>query len=259
MNKLNKHISELDSMKSYPKELFYSGSLNLLDAKKVSIVGSRKTSKYARILTHELACKLSRVGVCIVSGGAMGIDAIAHKGAGVHNTISVLPCGIDIKYPKINKTLLEDIQNQGLLLSQFAMGFRATPWSFVLRNEVVVALGDVLVVAEAELGSGSMRSIEFAKKMGKEIFVFPYRLGESSATNELLKNGEAKAIYDIDEFVSRFADGNISVKKVSDEFKEFCKNSPTYDEVVKKFPSRVFEAELSGEIEVINGRVMLKI
>ena len=256
MNKVDRKIPELASMKSYPKELFYSGNLDLLDAKKVSIVGARKTSKYARALTYELSNKLSRGGVCIVSGGAIGVDAIAHKSAGSSNTIAILPCGVDIKYPKINQNLLTDIQKNGLLLSQFAMGFRATPWSFVLRNELVVALGEVLVVAEAELGSGSMRSIEFAKKMGKEIFVFAHRLGESSATNELLKNGEAKAIYDIDEFVSRFATTkSFSVK--SDLFEEFCKSNPTYDEVLKKYPERIFEAELSGQIEVINGRVIL--
>lgn len=256
-NILNKHIPELESMKTYPKELFYNGNLNLLNSKKVSIVGARKTSKYARALTYELASKLGSGGVCVVSGGAIGVDAIAHKSAGAQNTIAVLPCGIDLKYPKINQTLLSDIQNQGLLLSQFEVGFRATPWSFVLRNEIVVALGDVLVVAEAELGSGSMRSIEFAKKMGKEIFVFPHRLGESSATNTLLKNGEAKAIYDIDEFVSRFCDAKVASFN-SDSFEGFCKTNPSYDEVLKKYPTRVFEAELSGEIEVVNARVILK-
>ncbi len=258
MNLLGKNLPELLSMKSYPKQIFYSGNLKLLDAVKISIVGARKTSKYARLLTHELAFKLSQAGVCVVSGGAIGVDAIAHKSAGASNTIAVLPCGIDIKYPSINKNLLSDIQDNGLLLSQFDEGFRATPWSFVLRNELVVALGEVLIVAEAELGSGSMRSVEFAKKMGKEIFVFPHRLGESNATNILLKEGNATAIYDIDEFVSRFAVYKTDEVQ-SDSFLEFCRNFPTYDEVLKKYPNRIFEAELNGEVEVINGKVVLKV
>lgn len=257
MNILQEEVNEFLSMKKYPQQVYYDGNLDLLSKTKISIVGSRKTLKYSRALTHELSSKLAQSGVCVVSGGAMGIDAIAHKGAGTSNTIAVLPCGIDIKYPAVNKNLLGDIQKEGLLLSQFDIGFRATPWSFVLRNEIVVALGKVLVVAEAELNSGSLRSIEIAQKMGKEIFVFAHRLGESSATNELVKEGKAKVIYDIDEFVSRFADGNTTIKIDSDAFSEFCKTNPTYDEVVQKFPSRVFEAELSGEIEVLNGRVML--
>ena len=243
-------------MKSYPKELYYSGNLELLDRVKVSIVGSRKTSKYSREQTHKLSSALAKAGVCIVSGGAMGVDAVAHLGAGASNTIAVLPCGINIKYPSVNKNLLTDIQNSGLLLSQFKEDDKARPWSFVVRNELVVALGEVLVVAEAELNSGSMRSIEFALKMGKEIFVFPHRLGESDATNELLKEGKAKAIYDIDDFVSRF--GTVDITEVNmDPFLEFCGNNPTYEEAISKYPDKVFEAELNGDIEIRNGKVFI--
>ena len=256
MRKIEEEILELNSMKKQPQTLYASGNEDLLKAKKISIIGSRKTSKYARELTHKLASSLQKVGVCVVSGGAMGVDAVAHLGAGSHNTIAVLPCGINIKYPAVNKNLLADIEKNGLLLSQFEPDFRATPWSFVTRNELVVALGEVLVVAEAELGSGSMRSIEFALKMGKEIFVFPHRLGESSATNELLKNNQAKVIYDIDLFVSRFGKV-VQTEKSGDKFLTFCQANPTYDEALKKFPDRVFEAELSGEIEVKNAKVYL--
>lgn len=255
MPSLELHIDALDSMKNYPKKLFFSGDTELLKRVKISIVGSRKPSKYSRLLTHQLSSSLAKNGICVVSGGAMGIDAIAHKGAGESNTIAVLPCGIDVKYPAINKNLLSDIENKGLLLSQFDDGFRAAPWSFVVRNEVVVALGDVLVVAEAELNSGSMRSIELALKMGKEIYVFAQRIGESEATNELLSSAKAKAIYSIDDFVAKFAPTQ-KVEIKTDEFVEFCKANPSYDEALLRYPSRVFEAELSGEIVVVNGRVL---
>lgn len=256
MRKLDYPIEELSSMKSYPKELYASGNEELLKKVKVSVVGARKTSKYARELTHKLSSTLSRAGVCVVSGGAMGVDAYAHMGAGSTNSIAVLPCGIELKYPAVNKNLLTDIEKNGLLLSQFAPSFRATPWSFVVRNELVVALGDVLVVAEAQLGSGSMRSIEFALKMNKKIFVFPHRLGESSATNELLKEHKAEVIYDIDTFVSQF--GTVEkTPEVLDDFLEYCKKNPSYEETLAKFPTRVFEAELSGEIEIRNAKVYL--
>jgi DNA processing protein len=256
MQKISYKIPEFSSMKNYPKELYCSGNEKLLECKKISIVGSRKPTQYSRQLTQELSSKLSRAGICIVSGGAMGIDAMAHSGAGSANTIAVLPCGINLKYPKVNVNLLNEIEKNGLLLSQFAPDFQATPWSFVARNELVVALGDILIVSEAELDSGSMRSVAFALAMGKEIYVLPQRLGESGATQELLKNGQAKAIYDIDAFVGEFGSLDI-INAVGDDFTEFCKTNPSYEELLKKYPQRTFEAELSGEIKVVNARVNL--
>lgn len=256
MQKIAQTIPELIAMKNYPKEIYSSGDEKLLDRKKISIVGTRQPTKYSRQFTHELASKLSKAGICIVSGGAMGIDAMAHSGAGSANTISVLPCGISLKYPKVNANLLSDIEKNGLLLSQFAPDFRATSWSFVLRNELVVALGDVLIVSEAELDSGSMRSVAFALAMGKEIYVLPQRLGESGATHELLKNRQAKAIHDIDEFVAKF--GVIEIKSAKgDDFMEFCKTAPSYEDLLKKYPQRAFEAELSGEIRILNAKVFV--
>jgi len=256
MPKVTEEIFELSAMKSYPKELYFTGNLELLKRKKISIIGSRKPTKYSREMTYTLASHLSKSGVCIVSGGAMGIDAIAHQAATSSNTISVLPCGVDIRYPAVNKNLLNAIAKDGLLLSQFENSAKARPYTFVLRNELVVALGDVLIVGEAELNSGSMRSIEFALKMKKEIYVFPQRAGESGATNELLKKGLATAIYDIDEFVAKFSDVN-AVEKKGDDFLEYCKTAPLYEEALRKYPQRVFEAELNGEIVVLNAVVQI--
>jgi len=257
MSRVYETIPELLSMKSYPKELFYDGDLNLLKRTKISIVGSRKPTQYSRQMIQKLSSSLSKNGICIVSGAAMGIDATAHNGAGSSNTIAVLPCGIDLRYPAVNKNLLNEIQKSGLLLSQFEYGFTATPWSFVVRNELVVALGDVLVVGEADVDSGTMRSVEFALKMKKEIYVLPQRLGESSGTNQLARDSLAKVIYDIDEFVSKFSLLQNIEPMIKDDFIAFCTTNPTYDEALAKYPQRIFEAELSGEIEIRNGRILV--
>lgn len=256
MQQIDVRLPELESMKNYPKELYALGNQTLLQRKKISIIGSRKPTKYSRQMTQEIASKLSKAGVCIVSGAAMGIDAIAHHGAGSGNTIAVLPCGLEYKYPSVNKSLLESIEKNGLLISQFAPAFQATPWSFVQRNEIVVALGDVLIVGEAELGSGSMRSVEFALAMDKKIYVLPHHIGESSATQKLLQEGKAEAIYDIDAFVAIFG-ALESINAKGDNFTELCKTNPSYEELLKKYPQRAFEAELSGEIRVVNARVYL--
>ncbi|MBU0633127.1 DNA-protecting protein DprA [bacterium] len=256
MNILDFHIHELDSMKSYPQMLYYKGKRDLLSRRKISIIGSRRPNQYVQSITYKIANELSKLGVVVVSGVAMGVDAIAHKGAGSENTIAVLPCGIDLRYPAINRSLLESIEQKGLSMSQFEPAFQATNWSFVVRNELVVSLGEVLIVTQADLNSGSMRSVEFALEMGKEIYVLPHRLGESEGTNGLLEKGLAKVIYDIDAFVTEFAD----VKRhdvLQDEFLEFCKTDPFYDEAMLKYKDRVFEAELEGQIRVQNGKIYL--
>jgi len=251
------NIIELQAMKKYPPELFYKGNLALLQRPKVSIVGTRRASNYTRHFTYALAKALAQRGVCIVSGAAMGVDAIAHEGAGAKNTIAVVANGLDIRYPVINRELIEGIEKKGLMLSQFNDKFRATGWSFVVRNELVVALGDILIVTEADLGSGSMRSVEYALKMGKKIWVLPHRLDESLGTNALLLEGKAKVIQDIEVFASRFGQAaqNESVK---DDFFYFCQTSPTFDETLEKFGDRVYEAELEGNITIHNGIVRVQ-
>ncbi len=254
---LSSPIPALDVMKKYPSEIFYKGNLDLLERPKVSIVGTRRPSIYTQNFTYNIAKALAKRGVCIVSGVAMGVDAIAHSGAGTDNTIAVVANGLNIRYPAINKELIESIENNGLMLSQFNDGFRATGWSFVVRNELVVALGDMLIVTEAELNSGSMRSVEYALAMDKEIFVLPQRLNESSGTNSLLREGKATAIVDVELFASRFGQAaNSDIQK--DDFFYFCQALPTFDDTVAKFGNRVYEAELEGMVTIHNGIVRLQ-
>ena len=257
VNRVEVHISELERMKKYPKELFSIGNLELLKRPKVSIVGTRRPSGYTKDFTLNLAKALSSRGVCVVSGVAMGVDALAHIGAGSANTIAVVANSLDVRYPAVNRSLIKGIEEEGLMLSQYAPTFKATPWSFVVRNEVVVALGDVLVVTEADLKSGSMRSVEFALQMGKEIYVLPHRLNESRGTNELLEKGLAKPIYNVEEFANHYGVIPKDEEIEKDDFFYFCQTSPTLDEAVSRFDSRVYEAELCGEITIENGIIRL--
>ena len=135
----------------------------------------------------------------IVSGAAMGVDAIAHQNA-IPNTIAVVANGLDIKYPAINKNLITQIETNSLVLSTYPKSSVARTYTFVERNELVVALGDVLIVTQADINSGSLRSVEFALKMGKKIYTLPHRIGESEGTNRLLNQGLATAIYNVDIF-----------------------------------------------------------
>lgn len=251
---VQQRIHELEGMKKYPDNLYYKGTLDLLTRPKISIVGTRRPNPYTRAITLELSKKLSYAGMVIVSGAAAGVDALAHEGAGADNTIAVLPSGIDIRYPKANDKLIESIEKHGLTLSQFEPDFMAREWSFVVRNEIVVALGEVLIVTEADIGSGSMRSVEYALEMGKQVYVLPHRIRESEGTHRLLAEGRAIAIEEIDSFVATITK---SARNTMNDtpFLLFCRTMPTYEEVIARFPSEIFEAELAGIIEVRNGRV----
>ena len=236
-------------------DLNFLGDISTLNSPKISIIGSRNCTQYTKNFVAEISSKLSKNGVKIVSGGAIGVDIIAHKSATSANCICVLPSGLDELYPSINKKYLEEIAQNGLLVSQFANNFKATNWSFVLRNEIVVALGNILIAAEAELKSGSMKSIEFALKQNKKIFVPLHRIGESSGTNYLLKNNLAEPIWDIDEFVQKFC--GIKKTQIKDEFLLFCQKNPNYENVFAFDSQKLFEYELLGKIKIENGKVLV--
>ena len=107
---INFHINELESMKQYPKELFYKGDTSLLKKRKVSIIGTRRPNSYTKKFTHLLSNQLAKRDIIVVSGAAIGVDAISHTSAGRNNTIAVVANGLDIKYPSINAKLIKSIE-----------------------------------------------------------------------------------------------------------------------------------------------------
>lgn len=254
IKELTFNIPELNNMKKYPKELFYIGDTQLLKKKKISIIGTRRPNSYTKEFTHKLAHKLSSLNICIVSGAAMGVDAISHLAAKPENTIAVVANGLDIRYPSVNKNLISNIEEKGLVLSAYKEGEKARNYTFVLRNEIVVALGDILIVTQADLNSGSLTSVQYALKMKKKIYTLPHRINESLGTQELVKKGLVEPIYDIDEFISQFTNTS-KTKKTTDEFLLFCESNPSYEEAVLKFGNRVFEYELEGKIEINNAKI----
>jgi len=242
--------TEFNLLEQTPSNIYYRGDTSLLKLRKVSIVGARKAYPYSRNMAQNLALELSRRNVCVVSGGAMGIDALAHEGA-FPNTIAVLANGLDIVYPKVNKKLLEKMSKDALLLSEYEDKTQARPYSFVHRNRLVVALGEVLVVAQADLNSGSMRSVEFALDMGKKIYVLPHRLGESEGTMKLLHDNKAELITDIKTFSDMFG----TVNTEEDPFLNFCFNGISYEKALAFDAQKLFEYELNGKIKIENSKV----
>lgn len=243
-------ITAFSILKKPPKALFSIGNSTLLESKMVSIVGTRRPISYTKEQTLKLSSAFASIGYTVVSGAAMGVDALAHRGA-LPNTIAVMANSLDITYPKVNQKLIGEIYHKGLALSEYPNTTKATRYSFVIRNRLVVALGEVLIITEADLDSGTMRSAQIAKELGKEIFVLPHRLNESRGTQKLLEDGDAKLITDIDKFISRFG----KVEEVQNEEQVYFKTAPTLQDALVLFGDKLYEYELEGKIEIKNLKV----
>ncbi|GAB6045194.1 DNA-processing protein DprA [Caminibacter profundus] len=221
-------------------KLFYKGNIELIKKPKIAIVGTRKPTKYSKEITYLLAKKLSKKFV-IISGGALGIDTEAHKGA-FPNTIFVSPSSLDIIYPKANESLIKSIEKEALAISEYEKNFSPKKYTFIERNRIIVYLSEFVIIPEANLKSGSMRSFEWAEKFNKKVFVIPQRLNESSGTNYLAKRKLAEVIWDIDEFCESL--GINSNEKII-----------SLNEALKTYGSLLYEMELNGEVEIKNGKV----
>lgn len=251
MNELQEIPASLNILKKQVEKLYYKGDIKLLAKRKISIVGTRAATRYTENLTKELAYKLAKRDICIVSGAAMGVDSYAHKGA-FPNTIAVMANSLDVIYPKINSSIISSMQEQSLVLSEYEPTYKATRYSFLERNRIVVALGELLVIPQADLKSGSMSSANLALDMNKSIYVFPQRLDESRGTNKLLSENKANLINDIDEFVAKIT--GISEMN-TDEILEFCKKEKSFEICFAKFGSKIYEYELDGKLCIIGSRV----
>lgn len=250
IKEINPDISQFAILKKLPKMLFCVGNSSLLETKMVSIVGTRRPISYTKEQTLKLASAFSSIGYSVVSGAAMGVDALAHRGA-LPNTIAVMANSLDTIYPKVNQKLITEIYQKGLALSEYPNTTKATRYSFVIRNRLVVALGEVLIITEADLDSGTMRSAEIAKELGKEIFVLPHRLGQSEGTQKLLEDGDAKLITNIDKFIGRFG----KVRQIYDEDQIYLQSTPPLQDALMRFGDKLYEYELEGKIEIKNLKV----
>lgn len=176
-----------------PPILYIRGSLKEDDELAISIVGSRKTNPYGRWITEKISRELARHGITIVSGMARGIDAIAHMGAISEGgrTIAVLGCGIDVVYPSENRALFNEIIDHGAIISEFPMKSLPEGGHFPRRNRIISGLSLGVVVVQANQGSGSLITANYALEQGREVFAIPGNVGAegSRGTNQLIKQG----------------------------------------------------------------------
>lgn len=183
----------LRMIKNPPETLYYTGNLALASRTCISVVGSRRGTAYGRWVARLLGSKTAQYGITLVSGLAAGIDAASHQSALDHQgpTIAVLGTGIDICYPRSNQPLMAEIEEKGLILTEYPPGFRATSYSFPARNRIISGLSMATVVVEAGISSGSLITAGFSEDQGRRTYGVPGNINSlfSAGTNKLIADG----------------------------------------------------------------------
>ncbi|HEV2232167.1 MAG TPA: DNA-processing protein DprA [Terriglobia bacterium] len=176
-----------------PLVLYVLGDASLLSRHAVAMVGSRRPTAYGSSVAHRLASDLAQRGLVVVSGLARGIDSASHRGAleAGGKTIAVLGSGIDVIYPRENKSLAKKIMESGAVISEFPLGTGPTPQNFPIRNRIICGLALGVVIVEAAEYSGSLITARLALEQNREVFGVPGNItsAQSFGPNHLIKQG----------------------------------------------------------------------
>lgn len=186
---------DLKEINVAPAFLYLEGHREVLRFPKIGIVGARKCTRYGRDMTFQFAKQLSDRGVCVVSGGAMGIDTAAHQGAlesQITPTLVVMGTGLLHRYPHHNRSLFDQVLEQGgAFISEYPLTISPKPHLFPPRNRIISGLSMGVLVSEASIKSGSLISASYAVQQNREVFALPGRLSDSQSEgcHQLLRQG----------------------------------------------------------------------
>lgn len=265
-----------------PKVIFARGRRDILTMchrnGACSVVGTRKPGRYASYATEEFTREISEEGIVIVSGMALGIDRKAHetaledKGA----TIAFMPCGADIIYPYQNKDIYDRMTKEGLILSEMPPGKEVIKQYFPARNRLIAGLGDVTLIMEAGLYSGTLHTASFAANQGKDVFVLPNNIYSDNCQGGLmlLRDG-AEVLLDAPTVIERIRENvryryDIPEEKKDDlktRIKDLISIRPmSLDELIaitgeayEQITKVLTELELQGLTEIRRGKYILTI
>ncbi|MCQ2513517.1 MAG: DNA-processing protein DprA [Ruminococcus sp.] len=198
----------LRNIEAPPAVIYVSGHLPDIDNRlSIGIVGTRRATDYGITNSYKIGYALSKYGVTIVSGGALGVDCASHRGTlatdGV--TICVLGCGINYNYLNENAMMRQAITKRGAVISEYPPDSAPRNFHFPARNRIISALSDGVLIIEAGIKSGSLITANYAGEQGKKVFAL---LGNNSpqneGSNERIKEGTAIPITDFLDILNEF-------------------------------------------------------
>ena len=207
--------------KDRPAALYVKGSLPESEVPAVAIVGARACTEYGKEAAGFYAGELAKAGVNIISGMAAGVDGYAHRGAIERGkpTYAVLGCGVNVCYPRENYKIFHAMEENGGILSEFAPGTRPVAMNFPMRNRIISALADAVIIIEAREKSGSLITADFALEQGKEVFALPGRANDplSGGCNRLIQGGANLLLTpsDVLEFLGMKYERKLTIHKFS--------------------------------------------
>ena len=203
-----RYPTALRTIPSPPVLLYCRGRLPQMNGRlSVAVVGTRKMSEYGKRMTFSVARDLARAGAIVVSGMALGIDAVANAAAinGGGETVAVLGSGIDVVYPAVHARLAEFIERHGAVITEFPPGTRPEGKNFPIRNRIISGLAQATAVMEADLKSGSLITARRALQQERALYAMPGRVDEEGSEGPcmLIRNG-AKILTSADDILTDF-------------------------------------------------------
>ena len=188
-----------------PVLLFYTGTLPEQWPAMIGIVGTRRPSAYGRTVTEKLTAALVEHDIAIVSGMARGIDTLAHtvttrRGG---QTYAILGNGVDVIYPPENRSLYDQVKDNGAILSEYFIGAKPDAVNFPRRNRIISGMSLGVLVIEAGQKSGALITANFALEENREVFAVPGPVNSlrSEGPNRLIQQG-AKLVITVDDILS---------------------------------------------------------
>ncbi|EJG09160.1 Smf protein [Fusobacterium vincentii ATCC 51190] len=212
----------LKEISNPPLKLYYKGNLDLLKEERlIAVVGTRNPSSYGKLCCEYMVKKMSRANITIVSGFAKGIDSIAHKTSLLTDgkTIAVIASGLDIVYPASNLSLYREIEEKGLILSEYEAGVKPFKSNFPQRNRIIAGLSKGTIVVESKDRGGSLITADLALEFNRDVYAVPGDVFSeySKGCNNLIRDARAKSLSNINELLEDYS-WNIEEKNENNKY-----------------------------------------
>ena len=251
-----------------PIVLFYKGDLNLLNHHSISIVGTRKMSVYGKEMIEKLIAELKIFNPTIVSGMAYGVDVYTYKETRKSKLGAVAVMGTSFAkyYPKVHSKYYQDLEEYGLILTEYTAFNKLAPELFLRRNRIIAGLSRATVVIESAETGGSLSTAIFASEYGREVYALPGKITDefSKGCLKLIQQNKAQLLYDFSQIADDLSWNRIenTSQKVSEPILDLKSFSETEQKIVKCLQNKTLHIdeiaiESDLDMSILNANLMM--